>query len=216
MSKKKKSKKVKFSGSISKTRAMKIFEALGFKTANQWDVPKLEKKVKNLPNLVEGVELNPKMQKRVNAILRAINQGQTVRVVDVIDAPTDAKREQEVKDAGKREAKRKVEKKAKDKKKAKADVKKTVKKAVAKKQAKKAVASKEKKSGVIMSVLEFVKEGKPISEKQILARLKQRFPDKNPESMERTVPRIPGYLASTKDIDVIGRNDKGLFIIKKK
>ncbi len=209
-------KKEKFSGKVTVIRAVKIFEALGFKTANKWDRSRLEKKIQNLPDLTEGAKLDQKMQKRVNEILRALKQGRKIIVVDVADATADAKREQELKDAEKREAKRKAEKKAKDKKKAKVEVEKTAKKAAVKKQAKKAVAAKEKKPGVIMSVLEFIKSRQPISEKQILVRLKQRFPDKNPESMERSIPRIPGYLASNKGIDVIGKNDKGQYIIKEK
>jgi len=211
-------KKEKFSGKVTVTRAVKIFEALGFKTAKQWDRARLEKKIQNLLTLTEGTELDQKMQKRVNEILRALKQGRKIIVVDVVDAPADAKREREVKDAVKREANRKAEKKVKDKKKAKAEVKKTAKRDTAKKQAKKAVAvsGKEKKPGVIMSVLEFVKEGKPISEKQILARLKQRFPDKNPESMGRSISHVPNYLTRNRGIDVIGKNDKGQYVIKKK
>ena len=216
MSKKKKKKGKKFTGEVTKTRVVKIFLALGFKTADKWDVFRLQKKIQNLPDLIEGAEFTDKMQKRVDRILNFLSQGQKIIVVDVEDATADDKRKQEIKNAAERETKRKIEKKAKDKSKVKTKAKKADKKDERKRQAKKAVASKEKKPGIIMSVLEFIKSGQPISEKQILTKLKQRFPDKNPESMERTIPQIPGHLRKHKDIDIIGKNDKGQYIIKKK
>lgn len=171
-------KKEKFSGQVTVTRAIKIFEALGFKTAKQWDRPRLQKKInKGFPEQAEGTKLDRKMQKRVNEILRALKQGRKIIVVDVADAAADAKREQEVKDAGKREVARKADKKVKDGKKEKAEVKKTAKKVVAKKQAKKAVAvAKEKKgvskfgsrSGTIKASIDSVLTKKPKTMEQLL------------------------------------------------
>ena len=142
------SKKEKFSGSITKTRAIKIFEALGFKTASQWDAGRLQKKIVKLPELVEGAALDDKTQKRINVVLKALGQGREVTVVDVDDATADKKRGKDVDDAAKRETERKVEKKDKDKKKVKKEEKKTVKKEKAKKQAKKAVAAGKEKKGL--------------------------------------------------------------------
>ena len=116
MSSKKSKSKEKFSGSITKTRAIKIFEALGFKTACNWDVSKLQKKIENLPNLVEGAKLDDKTQKRINVVLKALKDGRKVAVVDVEDAAADKKRGKAVEDAAQRESGRKAEKKAKGKK----------------------------------------------------------------------------------------------------
>ena len=147
MSKKKKKKGKKFTGEVTKTRVVKIFLALGFKTADKWDAVRLQKKIQNLPDLIEGAKFTTKMQKRVDRILNFLSQGQKIIVVDVEDATADDKRKQEIKNAAERETKRKIEKKAKDKSKVKAEVKKTEKKDKSKKQAKKAVAaSKEKKN----------------------------------------------------------------------
>ena len=209
--------KKKFSGQVTMSRAIKIFEALGFKTASKWNAIKLQKKLGKLHELVEGVELDPKNLKKVNQILRAQNEGKKIIVVDVDDVVAGKQREQDVKDAQKRAVTREQERKTKTVKKEKAMAKKNAKKKQAKKQAKKAVKAKDekKKPGVIMSVLEFVKEQAPISERKILSLLKKRFPDKNVESMERTIPRVPNYLAREKGIDVIGKDDKGRLIIKK-
>jgi len=146
MSKKKKKKGKKFTGEVTKTRAVKIFEALNFKTASGWNVTRLQKKIQDLPDLIEGAKFTSKMQRRVDIIVRALGRGMKITVVDVEDATADAKRKREIEDAAKREAKRKSEKKAKDKSKAKAEDKKAAKKDTSKKQAKKAVTAEKKKS----------------------------------------------------------------------
>ena len=74
---------------------------------------------------------------------------------------------------------------------------------------------KDKKPGVIMSMLEFVTNHGPISVEKIHSLLKKRFPDKDPDSMLRSIPKIPRYLATNKNMDVIGKNDKGQYYIKK-
>lgn len=205
---------------VTRNRAIKIFEALGFKTAGKWDAARCQKKVNKLHSLIEGADLDDKTQKRVDAILKQQQDGKViVKVVDPDNAAADKQADKEVKAAAKREVTRKAEKKDKTKKKEKkaskkADKGKDSSKAEKKDKSKKA-EKKEKKPGVIMSMLEFVRTQGPISEKKILALLKKRFPDKNPESMERTIPQIPGYLVRKKNIDVIGKDDKGRYSIKK-
>lgn len=223
--------------SISRNRAIKIFETLGFKTANKWDNARLQKNVGKLTTLIEGADLDDKTQKRVNAILRAQEDGVKV-TVDSENPAADKQAEKDVKAAAKREVNRKAEKKSKAEKttekqeKIKKDAeksekksgKKTVKKATktveksknksGKKTAKK-TEKKDKKPGVIMSVLEFVKTHGPVSEKKIHSLLKKRFPDRDSGSMGRSIPKIPGHLRSTKNMDVIGKDDKGRYYIKK-
>ena len=151
MSSKKSKSKEKFSGSITKTRAIKIFEALGFKTACNWDAARLQKKIENLPNLVEGAKLDDKTQKRINVVLKALKDGRKVAVVDVEDAVADKKRGKAVEDAAQRESERKAEKKAKGKTKVKEDDKPVAKaktKKKTKKKAKKAVVSTKEKKDV--------------------------------------------------------------------
>ena len=177
MSKKKKKKGKKFTGEVTKTRVIKIFLAQGFKTADKWNAARLQKKIQNLPDLIEGAKFTDKMQKRVDRILNFLSQGQKIIVVDVEDATADDKRKQEIKNAAERETKRKIEKKAKDKSKVKAEVKKTEKKDKSKKQAKKAVAaSKEKKNidkfgsreGTIQAKINIVLTKKPKTMEMIL------------------------------------------------
>ena len=45
-------------GTVTKNRAIKIFEALGFQTADKWDVERLQKKLVKLSTLVEEAELD--------------------------------------------------------------------------------------------------------------------------------------------------------------
>ena len=209
--------KKKFSGQVTMNRAIKIFEALGFKTASKWDVHKIQKKLGKLHELVEGVELDPKNLKKVNQILRAQNEGKKIIVVDVDDVVAGKQREQDVKDAQKRAVTREQERKTKTVKKEKAMAKKKAKKSEAKKQAKKAVkAAREKKPGLMMSMYEFIQTQQPISARKILSLLKKRFPNKNPESMERCIPRYPKCLADSHGITDIGQDDKERYIIVKK
>lgn len=214
-------------GTVSKTRAIMIFEALGFGTAEKWDIARLQKKLTKLHTLIEGADLDSKTQKRVNEILRVQSKGRDVVVVDSDKAAETKRIGKEVKAAAEREVTRKAEKRLEARKKAeKASNKKAKETEAAKKQekriaakskktAKKVEAKKEdKKPGVIMSVLEFVKTHGPVSEKKILSLLKKRFPDRDPGSMGRSIPKIPGHLRSTKNMDVIGKNDKGQYHIK--
>ena len=207
-----------FSGEVSLTRARMIYKALGFQTAGNWSAASLQKKLEKLDTLIEGADLDKKNLKKVNEILSAQAKGRKVLVVDIDDVAADKKREQDVDDAKKRESQRRVEKKEKTATKEKASVKKKVEGERTAKKAKAAVAAKQKdkKPGIIMSVLEFVENDSPISEKKILSLLKKRFPDKNPESMERTISRVPNYLSREKGIKKLGINDKGQFVINKK
>jgi len=57
---------------IKKKTVIKLFEALGFKTAKSWDEARLLKKVKQLPELVEETKIkNPKMKRILEKILAA-------------------------------------------------------------------------------------------------------------------------------------------------
>lgn len=111
MSKKKKDKK-KFTGQVSLTRARKIFQALGFKTAGNWNEVRLTKKIQNLPDLAEGAKLDDKMQKRVNTICNAIKAGKKVVVINLEDVAVDKKRASYVEETVKRDTEKKKEKKA--------------------------------------------------------------------------------------------------------
>ena len=129
-------------GTVTKNRAIKIFEALGFQTADKWDVARLQKKLVKLSTLVDGANLDSKTQKRVNEILRAQKAGRKVAVIDPNDAAADKQREKKVEDAAKREKERKAEKRSKTAKKEKAVVKKKAKEGKAAKKQEKRIAEK--------------------------------------------------------------------------
>jgi len=215
MSKKKKKKGKKFTGEVTKTRAIRIFEVLGFKTAGTWNVIRLQKKIKNLPNLVEGVKFTSKMQKRVDTILNFLTHGQRITVIDIEDAEAAKGREKDVKDAKTREVARKQEKKAKTAK----EEKKAAKKDDAKKKAKKPIdiSNNRSKPGILASIIEFLQNNAPITKEQILKRLIKRFPGRPPKGMKRTVwSQLPptDLLGKKKGIK-IRKNKEGMFLIKK-
>ena len=91
----------------------------------------------------------------------------------------------------------------------------------AKKKAKKVVkkkkaVKKEKPAGLMMTFYELIQKHQPISAESIFARLKKQFPDHNPESMKRCIPRYPKCLADSKGIKDIGTDEQGRYIIIKK
>lgn len=194
-------KKKEFSGKVTKNRVVKIFLALGFKTADKWDIIRLQKKLVKLDVLIEGAKLDAKTQKRVNEILRLQNKGRKVIVFDPDDEAADKKRGQDVKDAQKRAATKKTEKATAGRK---AD------KAAGKKPKRK----EPKKPGVIASILEFIQAG-PVSKKQLLGKLTKRFPDRPVDGMAKTIQaQLPNRMAKEKKIK-IKMDDKGRFSVKK-
>ena len=57
---------------IKKRTVVKLFAALGFKTANTWDDSRLMRKINEIPELVEEVEVkNPKVKRLIEKILKA-------------------------------------------------------------------------------------------------------------------------------------------------
>ena len=57
---------------VKREAVVKLFEHLGFKTAGKWDTKRLVAKIKNLPELTDGVKIrNPKVKKALVAILAA-------------------------------------------------------------------------------------------------------------------------------------------------
>ncbi len=180
MSKKTKTKKdkKKFTGQVSKTRARKIFVALGFKTAKSWDEVQLTKKIKGLPNLADGTKLEPKMQKRVNVICQWIKDDKKVVVIDLDDVASGKKRAADVEDAVKRDSTKKAEKKAETAKKEKSANKKAAKKEKGKVQDKKAVAAKDNtdkfgsRKGTIKAAINSVLTKKPKTMEYLLKEAK--------------------------------------------
>ena len=197
-------KKKEISGKVTKNRVVKIFEALGFKTAERWDIHRLQKKLVELEMLVEGAKLDDKTQKRVNEILSLQKKGRKVIVFDPDDADADKKRGQDVEAAQKRATTKKVEKKEKTK------------RETDKAAGKKPKQKEPKKIGVIASILEFISAGNPVSKKQLLDKLTKRFPDRPVDGMEKTIAaQLPNRMAKEKGIK-IKVDDKGRFSTTKK
>lgn len=191
------------SGKVTKNRVIKIFEALGFKTAPKWDVPRLEKKLIKLEGFIEGAKLDKKTQKRVNEILRIQKKGRKVIVFDPDDEAAGKSRGQDVKDAQMRAASKKSEKKT------------TAKRKTDKAAGKKPKRKEPKKPGVIASILEFI-QGDPVSKKQLLSKLTKRFPDRPVDGMAKTIQaQLPNRMAKEKGIK-IKVDGKGRFSTKSK
>ena len=215
-------------GTVTRNRAVKIFEALGFKTAKLWDAPRLQKKLTKLHTLIEGADLDAKTLKRVNEILRTQSKGREVSVIDPEMAVVDKKIEKEVEAAGERESSRKAEKKAKlakkerkentedtqektemAKKKTKKVVKKTKTKKVTKKVAKKTA---KKKVTIDCYCFECLKK-KPMTVDQLVKACAAKWPEKE-ESLKRTMlGRLPKYLGNKFGVTIV-QDKKGCYAIK--
>jgi len=85
--------------------------------------------------------------------------------------------------------------------------------AKAAKPAKAAKAPKEPKGpGVIATIVEVLKKGKPVSKDNILAVLVKRFPDRNKDSMAKTINvQVPNRISKEQKIKV-KKTEKGFII----
>ena len=73
----------------------------------------------------------------------------------------------------------------------------------------------DKKGGVIASIIEFLtaaSASKPLSKKSLVAKLKDRFPDREELALSRTITcQVPTRLRKDKELDV-QKNDEGYWL----
>ncbi len=103
---------------LSQTLVVKLFEALGYKTANTWDNARLMQKIRNLPDLVDGVKIK---KPKVKVLLKKILKAKKVRIkmTGEEEAPKTTKKtakKNKKKVESKSEQKKETEKKKKTKK----------------------------------------------------------------------------------------------------
>ena len=86
------------------------------------------------------------------------------------------------------------------------------------KKAKTAKSKEPRKPGVIATIAKHVEKAtkrKPISKEQLLEILVDEFPDRESDSMKRTIDvQLPARLRKEKDLNIV-RNDKGSYYIDK-
>jgi len=191
--------------SITKAEATELYQAFGFKSAVNWTAGKMQKKLRNLDKMIEGIELTPAMQKHVNTILQSQAAGKTIEVIGRAEAAADKKAQKEVDDAAKREVERKAEKKSKDKAKTQPKDKKTAKKS-------KKAESKDKKPTINSVTVELLRKNH-LSIEQIIKGVSKVFPERA-DSLQRTMKgRIGKYLEEIEGVK-LQQDDKGRFFIK--
>lgn len=75
-------------------------------------------------------------------------------------------------------------------------------------------AKKKKGPGVIASIVEFISE-KPVSKETILKKLTKRFPERNPDSMKKTINvQVPNRIKKEKN-ESLTKKDNGKWFFKK-
>lgn len=177
---------------ITKEKVVGIFEALDFKTASKWTPKKMQQQIKKLPELTDD-ETNlddDELNSLLDDLLAAVDSEEAVE----IEAP-------ETKKAGGGKVVKKSSKKKTT----------TAKKTGPKK------AGGNGKPGVIGSILEFLQAAsakKPLTKEQIVAKLANRFKDRDPESMAKTVNvQVPSRISAEKGVNV-EKNENGYYISK--
>ena len=94
---------------LKRSTALKIFEALGFKTCSKWSSKRLEAKVKNLPEITDGAKItNVNLKKKLKEIMAA---DKVVIIKSEKEAKEDKKMDEAIKETKKDEAPKKSKKK---------------------------------------------------------------------------------------------------------
>ena len=194
---------------IKEKTAIKLFKALGFKTAGNWTTDRLQSKLNNLPEIADEDKVGEWVQDYLDRIERADeviikekedkdmkkkkkNKGKGKKKISkatgkkVVEGSTKKKDKKKV--SKKTDKKKKIDKKKKDKV--------STKKSKGKKKTSKTTTKKTatKKIGVIATIVECLKKG-PTTRESILKVLVKRFPDRAEESMNTTVKAaVPSYL----------------------
>ena len=169
---------------LKRSTAIKIFEALGFKTVSKWNTKRLEAKIKNLPELTDGVKLkNNKLKKKIQEIIAA---EKVVIIPSEKEAKEDTKIEKQVEESKKRTTEKKQEK----------------------------VGKKKSGTGVIASIVSIIQSNGPISKEQIHKRLVKLFPNRPAVGLKSTInAQIPNRLNKEKGLK-IKKDDEGRYFIK--
>ncbi len=206
---------------IRRERIILLYEALGFKTAQNWDDDRLLKKVESLSELTEDVIIkDPEIKKLLDKILKA------GKIKIKTDKPKGASETDMAKKKGKKKSSKKSKaemeaagvdatpKKKSKKNSKKADKKKNSKKNKTPKKDKKSTKkTSEKKLGVIDTIADCLRK-EHTTAKNIVKVLVKKFPNRNKDSMENTTNRcIKSYLEKEKGITV-SQDSKGKFFIK--
>lgn len=178
-----------------------LMEFLGWKSAENWDNDRLAERLQKINDVYDEDDLGkPEDEKVANAlvdVLAGIEDGSEFEVVDgeeakAKDGSDDETAEKTEKDEGDffDEAEKKEDEKPKKEK-------------------------KEKRPGVIATiaeVLEGASEEKPVTKDDILKVLVKKFPDREADSMKKTINvQVPTQLRNKKDINV-QKNEKGYYV----
>lgn len=183
---------------INRKQAVGLLEELGNANASKWTDKKISEKFVDFPNLETPEFETTESKDLFDQIVKAVNESEDVVVV------------YEAVPAKEKKMKKNKEKSKKDKK-----VKAAKEKAETKKDKKsKKTDPKErgpKKGGVLDAIFKCL-TSKPISKEAILAKLTEKFPDRQEEQMKATInAQLPSRLAASRGV-TIEKNEKGYFI----
>lgn len=211
-----------------------LLQELDMPTADKWPENRLQKKLKSLPEFIESEEAEAKTadgKKLLKTVLAAIEEEEyiTITGIPVELAGAGSKEEADPAKAAKEEKTAKkakaVEEEEEDEAPAK-PAKKTAKPAETEEEDDDAPAKPkgkappksaggEGKPGIIATIVSTVKnatEEKPVSKKGILAVLTKAFPDRDADSMMRTINvQVPNRIKKDKKLNVV-KNDKGYYV----
>lgn len=182
--------------SVSREKLNDLYEAIGYTGHEKWDNKKALSKIAKLKDIkdkdLEEVDLTKPQRSLLEKLQEAAKAGTEVTIEEVKETPKEETKTQ--KGETKSEGEEKKEKK---------------------KGGFPQGAGGDGKPGVIASIKEFLSkasEEKPVSKKDIVKKLKERFPDRDDEAMGKTVNvQVPNRLRKDAGLDV-KKNESGYWI----
>ena len=204
---------------VKKADAVRLFEALGFKTAADWPDQRFQDKLVKLPKLMEDESEHPEEEDLLKLAKQLVKAVKAEEAVEIIGGNGKAKAEEaEEKPAKKGTAKPKAKATAKDEEE---EEEKSDEEAEDNEDGDELVPVKKKAPpkkaggpkgpgviGTIVGMLTKASEKKPVTKEQILDNLVETFPDRDRESMARTINvQIPNRIQNEKKLTV-HKNDK--------
>jgi hypothetical protein len=185
-----------------------MFAHLGYPGSEKWDRKKMLGQINKLPNLVDEDTDAGDHAELLDSLIEAVESGTPIHISNTAQEDDETMTEEtpETTKPTKKVAKKKTVKKkaASASKPTKKVAKKATKKKTAAAPAKK--VAKKKGPGVLSTIADLLQAAsakKPITKAEIAAKLEKAFPDRDPESMAKTVGvQVPSRISTERGIDV--------------
>jgi len=184
---------------------VELFQGMGYKNAKKWNKGRMDRHITELISMAQesniNVEIGTENEQELNVLLlKVVESNEEIEVVMEMKAcqeeetepqeEVETEEDDEEVETGSQEEEEVTNKSSKK----------------GKKNKESGGDKKEKKVGVIASIIEFYKEAsekEPITAGQVLDKLAKRFPERDPNSMKKTINvQTVGRLKSERDLEL--------------